>query len=539
MRDSFLHYGFYLSDNKEIFGGWNFDRTLGYLFAVVFFFMFQFIVITYSLANSYGNLVSTTLTGAKSKYCDAVFFLWEHMTRSQEAIAINQVNIKTTLREQLAAVKRQQGFRRILYVRRFIINAGVLGLLVGIAAGIWYLLNNATLAETGGNISESIGLARNLAPVVIITAVNMIMPMAFSWITQLEKYKSYQTQLAMSILKGVLLNLGTIGILYFYWLLEKTGQPLKEAIAVLGNRNCSMPQTVTCWESGLSMRFYQLEIMNLIFELGWTVLIVALVFVQYVSKAKWKPVFPADWLTQRIIYLQIVTWLATYYSPAISGFTLLSTAITVAREVLLIRYTKLYKSAPLGNGSEGTNVIYSAALLASFFAATVCVAFSLTFYMPSHDCGPLRPPFCPQPDVVVAAVRRFSIYSEGLYLIFDTLIMPGMLAFIMLLLLVFIYYYHVKSEAFGELTPVLQNHLALEGKDQIALYLSIVRHQPRRRRRRRRKATTAGNPEDRAQNGAAPHAARSTARRRRAHRDTVVPDAQASSSDALSARTRV
>jgi hypothetical protein len=37
-----------LSDFSVIFGGWEYDRTLGYMFSLGFFYMFQFIVITYS-----------------------------------------------------------------------------------------------------------------------------------------------------------------------------------------------------------------------------------------------------------------------------------------------------------------------------------------------------------------------------------------------------------------------------------------------------------------------------------------------------------
>jgi hypothetical protein len=99
-------------------------------------------------------MVSSSLMGAKTKYCDTVFFLWEHSIRSKDAVLLNKLNIRTTLREQLVSVKRMENFRQSLYFRRFYINLGVVAVVVAISTGIWFMLNDATLATTSENVRE-------------------------------------------------------------------------------------------------------------------------------------------------------------------------------------------------------------------------------------------------------------------------------------------------------------------------------------------------------------------------------------------------
>jgi TMC domain len=102
-------------------------------------------------------------------------------------------------------------------------------------------------------------------------------------------------------------------------------------------------QKVACWESDLSLKFYQLVVMNLIFEWGLTIVAAAVICVQRAISKKqgWTTAFRADLLTQRIIYLQILTWFATYYSPMICGLTLFCTGLMVFREA--VRYSQFLK----------------------------------------------------------------------------------------------------------------------------------------------------------------------------------------------------
>lgn len=157
-------------------------------------------------------------------------------------------------------------------------------------------------------------------------------------------------------------------------------------------------QGVKCWETILSQKFYQLVVMNLIFEWAFSfiVFLVAQCYVRFSSGRK-QIMFRADLLIQRLIYLQVATYLASYYSPVLCGITIFSTLVILMRDLvslfscpsrnclmkmsflqLLVRLTKLYKSAPLGSGSEVTQVVYCAVLLVSFLFGTASVAFAIT-----------------------------------------------------------------------------------------------------------------------------------------------------------------
>jgi hypothetical protein len=64
------------------------------------------------------------------------------------------LNIQTTLREQLATVKRMENIGQNLYFKRFYINVSVVAVIVAISTGIWFMLNNATLAAASENVRK-------------------------------------------------------------------------------------------------------------------------------------------------------------------------------------------------------------------------------------------------------------------------------------------------------------------------------------------------------------------------------------------------
>ena len=115
-----------------------------------------------SLTDSYGHLVAASLMGAKSKYCDIVFFLWEFATRSADVIRLNKLNLQTMLREELVQKRRKESFRRSLYFKRILINFGCLLLIIGIATGVWFTLNDKLLSQI-----VDVQVKRNLKLIVI------------------------------------------------------------------------------------------------------------------------------------------------------------------------------------------------------------------------------------------------------------------------------------------------------------------------------------------------------------------------------------
>ena len=121
-----------------------FDLRL-WFFLIIFIFMHSYCC---SLTDSYGHLVAASLMGAKSKYCDIVFFLWEFATRSADVIRLNKLNLQTMLREELVQKRRKESFRRSLYFKRILINFGCLLLIIGIATGVWFTLNDKLLSQT-------------------------------------------------------------------------------------------------------------------------------------------------------------------------------------------------------------------------------------------------------------------------------------------------------------------------------------------------------------------------------------------------------
>lgn len=168
--------------------------------------------------------MSGSAMGGKPLYCDTAFFVWEFTTRDKEAIALNQRHIKTKLNQKLDAVERAKNFKSNLLIKRITINTTVAIVIAGICCGLWYFLFyveqqlqdnfvrkgcifpredylHLLFPSSWQTSDQALRLAKELAPAIIITALNLILPLVFSSITKYEGHVTYERELAMSLFK--------------------------------------------------------------------------------------------------------------------------------------------------------------------------------------------------------------------------------------------------------------------------------------------------------------------------------------------------
>uniref|UniRef100_A0A672KZ11 Transmembrane channel-like protein n=1 Tax=Sinocyclocheilus grahami TaxID=75366 RepID=A0A672KZ11_SINGR len=124
-----------------------------------------------------------------------------------------------------------------------------LGLALGSGAGIYFLGTDPELAFSfNHNPNDLRAEASTLLLPVVVSLINLIVPLLYSLISTIESYSNPRAKIYISIIRSVILKMSILGILCFYWL-------------------NFVPDNISvgCWESFVGQSVYRLLIIDFIF----------------------------------------------------------------------------------------------------------------------------------------------------------------------------------------------------------------------------------------------------------------------------------
>ncbi|XP_054849562.1 transmembrane channel-like protein 4 isoform X3 [Eublepharis macularius] len=479
MELTYLFYGYYQNSAVD-FASFSYNVPLAYLLTAFFYLLFCLIWIVqrsvYCLKHS---LVSED--ASLGSYSNKVFAGWDFGLMQHSAVQLKHKSIRYELRMDLEEealrrrlAERTTRQRATLYILRGLLNLLVLSLLGGGFFCIYlatsysqWLLGSADSPVKGQYILE---LLVAYLPSIVITVANLLIPIIFGVIVQLEKYP-LSFEIKITLLRNVFLRLASLVVLLISLWSQITcsGDP-KDSNC----KDCGYSHLFPCWETSVGQEMYKLLIFDLL------IMLLVMLFVEFPRKilVTYLPSCPLLklWGQQEfmvpsnvldLVYGQTVCWTGALFCPLLPVLNTL--------KYIMIFYLKkltLYancRPAERTFRASSSNFFFLLVLLMGLTISCVPALYSMFVLPPSKSCGPFRG----EPtmwNTVSNAISELPLTAQ------EFLEFVGSLAFavpLFLLLSILMFYLMALAGSYSSMVKGLKGQLRLEGQDKLFLVKQI------------------------------------------------------------------
>ncbi|CAI5790808.1 channel 4 isoform X1 [Podarcis lilfordi] len=480
MELTYLFYGYYQNSAVD-FVGFSYNCPLAYVLTALFYLHFSLMwIVRRSVYCLKRSLVSED--ASLGSYSNKVFAGWDFGLVERKAAQLKHNSIRYELRMDLEeeAVRRRQAemttAQRIrLYVLRGVLNILVVGLLGGSFYCI-YLAATYSQSLLGGTDSQVKGqfvleLLVAYLPSVVITAANLIVPMIFEIIVQLEKYP-LSFQIKITLLRSVFLRLASLVVLLISLWSQITcgGDPQNPECQKCGYNNHLHP----CWETSVGQEMYRLMIFDLL------VMLLVMLFVEFPRKllvtafptcrllkfwGQQEFVVPGNVLD--LVYGQTLCWTGVLFCPLLPVLNTIKYIV-----VFYLKKLTLYancRPAERTFRASSSNFFFLLVLLLGLAISCVPALYSMFVLPPSKACGPFRG----EPtmwNTVSSAISELPRTAR------DFFGYVGSIAFavpLFLLLSILMFFLKALADSYSSVVKGLKWQLRLEGQDKLFLVKQI------------------------------------------------------------------
>uniref|UniRef100_A0A061QLP9 Putative TMC-7 n=1 Tax=Cupiennius salei TaxID=6928 RepID=A0A061QLP9_CUPSA len=468
LQSTILFLGFYPGRDVSYFG-LPYNLPVSFVAVlIVSFFLSLVLMLQYSSHGIQENILTR-----KSSYLifsNILFCSWDYCIEDKKTAAIRHKSITGEIKSNLAEehrkleVSRWSSEKRLkVYLLRIVINILVIAALFGCFYLI-YKVVNFQLEKQRQNALKDAGvytLFIQFLPPLVITGLNIMMPVIFYSIAKFEMYAT-QTQVNIALFRIVFLRLASVFVLVSSLYQQITCEP-KDICKAGMSEFCRSP---ICWETYVGQQLYKLVITDF--------LVYFFMFLGYdlprdfiVQKCRCKvtevigrQVFDLPSQVLSLVYSQTLCWLGLFYSPLLPGITVLKFFIIFyIKKVVVLKHCI---PAPVLYKASRSNTIFMTILMISLFFVTVIHGYSLTSIEPSPGCSPFN-----QYVVMIKAISdAIADWSPILVSIMTVLFSGFFFIPAFLLLCSIIYYYWTVVVAHRKMIKVLKAQIAIEGRDK-------------------------------------------------------------------------
>ncbi|XP_054986982.1 transmembrane channel-like protein 6 isoform X1 [Sorex araneus] len=457
-----------------------YNMPLAYLLTVGAAFFLTCFTLVYSMARSFSE--SYRVGSTLGAHALTAFCAWDYKVTQKWACRLQQDNIRTHLKELLAAEWRlRQGPRGMCgRLRRAVLRGAAWLLCAGLALGctvaVYYLsehmLQSPVSAEQAGAL---------LALPLVVCLINLVVPYLFRGLAALEQQESPGLEVYVAICRNLLLKMATLGVLCYHW---------------LGRRVATLRDQ--CWEDFVGQELYRLAVLDFIFTLLDTLLgeLVWRLVYEKQRKKRGKPEFDIARNVLELIYGQTLIWLGVLFSPLLPALQIL--------KLLVLFYVK--KASLMANcqaprrpwlASHMSTVFISLLCFPAFLGAAVFLCFAVWQVKPSRTCGPFRT-LDTMYEACRAWVRHLEAASPGVswvpwvhrHLVEDPF--PTFLASALLMAVIYLNIQVVRGQR--TVIALLKEQISNEGEDKIFLINKIHSVYERKERSRAGRTEAAEMP---------------------------------------------
>lgn len=500
MEYSALFYGYYSGTHMFSLVGWSYNFGMAYIVVFLVVLLMNLIVVVISSTNHLRTKSRTW--GTKSfRMSHLIFATWDHNLAQENAISTLKKHIKTRITGLIANLNEERAKKDMLcgkkvglWAMRILINAVILAALGGTGYGIYqitgievpkWLLQQKCTDTDNAQASSFFCFFLNYVPSLLITVANIILPWAFGFLIQYERYSS-KVELVVHLGRSVFLRMASLilAFLSIYFTVncnntygcqnpdgsvDISDQPSSCPVEELPVELCSninVPNSSCnkhlCWESYLGRQFYQLTLVDFLGQI--VVFLVDLIRSLLFGNSKsnfFKFMGSVEFTISKhvldIVYSQIICWLAMFYAPLI-------TVVTVIKMMFLFflrwLYVKFVCKPTLGKQSVvQPSSLFKVFLLLAFFLCAIALSVTINSIQPSLSCGPFRNIECSNPDGVCLiydyVIESLSLKESWFYPVFLFFLRPSVLWFLVICFIVVLYFTCTYGQNKKQLSKVL------------------------------------------------------------------------------------
>ncbi|XP_043091046.1 transmembrane channel-like protein 5 [Puntigrus tetrazona] len=461
-----LFYGGY--DGEVIASKPAYNMQLAYFFTVAAYLVLCGVSLIYSMSRSFQNNFVLE-TGPVSEGAWRLLCSWDFSVVNEKAIQYNKNNLAIQLKESLSErlqVKNKTSLPdRIkhlsLHLLAWLLS---LGLALGSGAGIYFLGTKQELAFKlfSQDPSDLGSEASTLLLPVVVSLINLIVPLFYSLIDKIESYSNPRAKIYISIVRSVILKMSILGILCFYWLHV-------------------VPDSISCWESFVGQSVYRLLIIDFIFCL------LGIFFGEFLRnvigtmciQSLGVPEFDIARNVLDLIYAQTLAWIGIYFSPLLPVMQVLKLFIIFyLKKISLSMNCQPPKHT--GRAAQIQTVFIALLFFPSFVGALTMVAFTVWSLKPSDQCGPFQGLDTPFRTIFnwTASLPE----NHWVWWIFENILRSELFYYLIsLIVLVFTYFLWQITQGRKQLIKSLREQIVNEGKDKAFLLNKLQTLQKERR----------------------------------------------------------
>ncbi|KAG8432977.1 hypothetical protein GDO86_017301 [Hymenochirus boettgeri] len=464
-QDTVLYYGFYT--NSTIRKSANlapYDMQLAYIFTIGLYLAACFLILLFSMAKSFRrNFINpASFSGNATK----ILCSWDFSITNEKAVKLKRKNLSTQIKEDLAE-KLQEKLKLTIgkKITRFLIHLVAwfvsTGIAVGCCAGVYYLCLNLKYTQNAST-NELMKQAATLLVPVVVSLINVVMPLVYAMFFLVEKYKYPRHETYVEIIRNVILKISMIGILCYYWL-----QSVAES-------------QYECWESFVGQDIYRLVVIDFIFALIGSFFgeFIRRIIGTHCCKKLGMPEFDIARNVLDLIYAQTLAWIGIFFSPLLPIIQII--------KLFLIFYVK--KVSLMMNCTAPRRAWRAAQMMTVFifilffpsFAGVLCV-IGVTVWrrQPSLHCGPFQGLETPYKSISNWVMfLKIPNNSQWVVWIYENIVESVLFFYILtLIVLIISYLYWQIVRGRKMMVKHLYQQIANEGKDKTFLLQELRKSQ--------------------------------------------------------------
>ncbi|XP_078609735.1 transmembrane channel-like protein 5 isoform X2 [Branchiostoma floridae x Branchiostoma japonicum] len=455
-----LYYGYYTNTTIVKNPPLQYNMQLAYLCAGGGYFLLCLIILVHRMSSSFRtNYVEASFV--KSQFVAKIFTCWDFGITEKEAAKLRHKSVYTEIVELLAETHKQAqeltgGQRCCRVLTRLCTWLLYFAMLGGSCYLVFFIaerLNQDIIKLISDNLaagSATTALSLLVMP-LCISAINFLLPFAFSILGSLEKYKYPRHELYISIFRTILLKWAILGVLLWFWF----------------NKISGSSNQLACWETYVGQEIYRLVLVDFVFLLLTTFIseFIRNLFTQCCCKNLGKPEFDIARNVLDLIYAQGLCWLGAFFSPLLPVICMFKLFVFFyVKRISVVMNCRA--SSKAWRAAQATTIFLSILLL-TFFIALAAVGYSIFAIKPSDDCGPFRGLANSYQSVLnLLETWQGQANLEWIKTVVDIIGSGYCRAFVLCILCLLVYYYAKVSASHKILVERLKHQISEEGKDK-------------------------------------------------------------------------
>ncbi|XP_067859307.1 transmembrane channel-like protein 5 isoform X2 [Heptranchias perlo] len=459
-----FYYGFYTNSTIQVNPTAKaYNMQLAYFLTIGFYMLICFLCLVYSMAKSFNeNFIAVgILSGDAAK----LLCSWDFNITNEKTIELKRRGLSTDLKEILSEKmhyqrqlsRKQRIMRCLIHLMGWIVS---LGTTLGCCFGIHiYSSTNFKIIHKDPNKEELEKQAATLFLPFVVASINLFIPLFFSFLGVMERFKYPRHEIYVLIIRNVLLKMSTIGVLCYYWLV-------------------TVANHVECWETFVGQDLYRLVVIDFIFSLLGSFFgeFIRSIMGTHCCRKLGIPEFDIATNVLGLIYAQTLAWIGLFFAPLLPAIQIIKFFIIFhVKKISLMMNCQPPRK--VWRASHMTTIFIFLLFFPGFLGVLCLIGVTVWKWKPSKLCGPFRGLNVPYSSISsFISIIQGKIYQlNWLVWVYKNLIENPLFFFVLTVILFAIIYLYLQIiDGWKMMVKLLQEHIANEGKDKTYLLQKLT-----------------------------------------------------------------